>query len=350
MTRRLPAASWLGASWLGAVIIITGFGTALRAEQTSSASESPPTFRGYDFDSWKSLVRTDLDPETRFRGMLAIARLGIAERRAEAAEFLAEAIEDEAVPIVRSSGYLALLAFGDEAGDRIRRGLRSEDGQERLIVLYAVADFFDPVPLSAAESQLAGLPTGEELPADSALPGRLAPLLAEILADRQYDTEDREAAIRGLRGIFRSHRSAAVADGAAVAERVRVAASETAEGRDMGLAVAAIELIGELGPHAAPSVPRLIEITRKSEQPFRHPAGDPGGDGTDDGFTSRPMAAVIALGRLGAVAEEAIPTLERIRDRGVGREIYASGLARRSLAMIRSGLDRGEVPPPTESP
>ncbi len=297
-----------------------------------ASAQSPPTFGGRTFDSWRQLVVSDLDPDTRFRGMLAIGHLGRSGHRESAMQAFQEALAEEPVPLVRSAGYLSLLPYGEEAWPILSPGLSSSDREERRIALYAVADFFAPPPLPAAERQLAALPTGDDLPAASQLPERLAPVLVEIFQDRRRDVRDREAAARALGGLFQTHPRQSVADS------VREGAMQVAQAADVELACSAIDLIGALGENAKPAVPWLIEVAKREERarPPRDAAQLP--DSEPLPLHSRPMAAVEALGNLGAVAGEAIPVLEQLQDRKRGREVYTAGLARRALAEIRAAV------------
>ena len=300
-------------------------------------AEHIPTYGGRTFEAWQRLTLTDLDPETRFRGMLAVGRLGLEGDREPALETLRTAIAEEPVPIVRSAGYLAILLFGEQAWPTVQRGLRSPDLGERRVSLYAVADFFAPVPLPASEMQLAALPSQAELPTDAALVEQLIPLLIEIFEDRGVDSRDRQTAARALGGIFQSHPPTEI-----LAEPVLAAAEEVARSAELELASAAIRIIGHLGPHARSALPWLMEIAQRQERvrSIRDLEGQPSPD--EGRLLSRPIAAVETLGYLGRFANDAIPLLEKMQDRTWGREIYTAGLARRAIAEIRADLARSD--------
>lgn len=256
-----------------------------------SVQAQEKTYGGRTFDKWRRLVVNDLDPATRSKAMTAIGVFGKHGQRDAAVETLKQAIANEKHFTVIEAGYVALLTLGDAAVPTIEAGLKSDDEFRQRSALRALAECLRPGRRVALRGETT-----------QALADKTVPLLLDVLQDAEAPNSDRLMASKTLHSLFRLNESGELAQSAVKP------LMEAARSTNLELASEAIRTIGFLGEQARPAIPMLIEFVRE-HVPTRQSSYRSGRP-----INARPFAAVLALGTLGPLANEALPALEATKE------------------------------------
>jgi HEAT repeat protein len=252
------------------------------------------------------LGRLLTDPTPEVRGYAAQLAGAIGPRAAVTIPKLRRLLEDDAnesvaitpdfssLRAVRSDAARALGEIGPaskSAVGRLTEMMTSDpDHEVRASAALAVFRIENGSP-AALNALIAGLKDDGDTPSD---PEAAADALAEL---GPKAAPAMEALVELLPYHNEFVRSASVAAIAAIGgpEAVKRVASAL-DDEDQMVQQTAADKLGDLGPAAAPAVPRLIELTRDSD---------------DVGFLVR-HAAIEALGKIGSAAGAALPALQAI--------------------------------------
>jgi RNA polymerase sigma factor (sigma-70 family) len=247
-------------------------------------------YGGKSFDDWRTVLATDLKPETRAEAIRALAAFGANGYGREAASAIVEAMrsydlnrDDPGDRTVLDAGRDGLGKVGAGALPVLVDELKRGEKNSRLFVLYA----------------LPGLGRGAKA---------AVPAVMEALKDA--DPYVRRWAITALRSIDDGSRATALAD--------------LATDNDVGVRFDAFEALGSMGPKARAAAPKLREAAVKDLAPqcrrqalaaLKTVQPDPKAvvptlqEALKDGHALVRNDAIAFLTELGPGAREAVPDL-----------------------------------------
>ena len=344
---------------------LTSDATALASLLSSQLDDADPsvilpalhTLASLEAEAVPVLVETLHDPKGRYWAAVALTEIGPAAKAA--VEPLATLVSDGEFN-ERLQAIFALAAIGEPAKAAAPTVAKALDSGEDLLQYAAAfalgkirdASADEPLTRAAADADsylgaIASWARAQIHPDDKAL---VADALARLRAGLRSDKPNiRSASISGLsdmaemldetgrealakdfvgllkdpdEGVDRSAGAALIRLGKPAVEvmRTKLATPETR--------LAALEILGAIGPKAKAAVPDVIAALSASDAEFRSDAamalGRMGGEAADavpqllkmlEGPASEPSdryAAAFALGRAGAVAKAALPTLREI--------------------------------------
>jgi RNA polymerase sigma factor (sigma-70 family) len=322
------------------------------AEGTRPPAKEMLRYGGKSFDDWRTVLMTDLKPETRAEAIKAMSAFGANGYGREATVAIVEAMrgydltwDDQETHVVLDAGQRGLGKIGAEALPVLVDELKKGEKNSRRFVLYALPGFYGgaKAAVPAVREALKDVDPDVRNWAITALlsidDGTSVTALADLMKDN--DVSVRFHALEALSQFGPKAKAATpklleavVKDAAPRCRRQALAAlkfvkpdaktvvptlREALRDEDPDLRLNAISFLGELGPEAKEAVPDLIAALKKVK---------------DDKDRSERLRIIDVLGNMGPAAKEAIPVLTEMMSRIGSNDPHTRNRAVDALAKI----------------